>query len=142
MPYTVSVTPLWESKNSIDTSPMLYTSDKATLYANQSAVGSYCIMTISSRITKSQIISHVIASGSSYIFNEGVMTYNKPLLINSVLWMGKSDENISISSKLISNNPLEITVEQYRTWQVILTFVIPFIIIIIGLFVWIKRRYL
>lgn len=142
IPYAISVAPLWESKNSIDTSPMLYTSDKATLYANQSAVGSYCVMTISSRITESQLISHVIASGSSYIFNEGVMNYNKPLLVNSVLWMGKSSENISILSKPISNNPLEITVDQYWTWQMIFTFVIPFIIIIIGLFVWIKRRFL
>jgi len=142
VPYTVNITPLWQSKNSIDTAPFLYTSDKAILHNNPSAVGSHCIMAISSRITESQIISHVFAGGSAYIFNEGVMSYNKPLLVNSVLWMGKSDDNISISSKLISNKPLEITVDQYRTWQVLLTFVIPFIIIIIGLFVWIKRRYL
>lgn len=142
VPYTVNITPLWQSKNSIETLPLLYTSDKATLYADQSAVSSYCITAISSRVTDSNLISHVIAGGSSYIYNEGVISYNKALLLNSVLWMGKSDENISISYKLISNNPLDITEEQYRTWHMIFAFVIPFIIIIIGLFVWIKRRYL
>lgn len=142
VPYTVNITPLWQSKNSIETSPLLYTSDKATLYADQSAVSSYCIAAISSRVTDSKLISRVIASGSSYIYNEGVMSYNKSLLLNSVLWMGKSDENISISYKLVSNNPLDITEEQYGTWHMVFAFVIPFITIIIGLFVWIKRRYL
>ena len=142
VPYTVSVMPLWTSKNSIDAAPILYTSEKARLYSNQSEIGLFCIMTISSRITESKIISNVLAGGSSYIYNEGVMIYNKPLLINSVMWMGKADESVYLSEKLISNEPLNITKSQYTPWQFFLAFVIPFIIIIIGVFVWIKRRYL
>lgn len=142
IPYTVSITALWESKNSIDTAYLLRTSENAALYTNQQAKGYYYLMAISSRVTDSSVISNVIAGCSSYIYNEGVIDYNKPLLLNSVLWMGKADSDIYIAPKPINNSALEITSEQYRVWQVVYVIVIPFFILVAGLFVWYKRRYL
>lgn len=142
IPYTVSVTPLWDSKNSIDTCSVLRTSEKAALYTNQSATGNYSLLAISSRITKNSVISNVVAGGSSYIYNEGVMNQNKPLLINSVLWLGKADSDVYIAPKAAGNAALEITENDCNIWQAVYAFVLPLIIAVIGFIVWLKRRYL
>lgn len=142
IPYTVSVTPLWTSKNSIDTCALLKTSDKATLYADKSAVGSYCLMAISSRVTESSVISNVIAGCSSYIYNEGVIDRNKSLLLNSVLWLGKADSDIYIAPKAVNNLPLDITDNSRSIWQAVYALVVPLVIIAAGFLVWFKRRYL
>ena len=142
VPDTVSAEPMWVSKNSIDTYPLLTTTSQTVLSTDQTAARSYCITTISSRITESSIISNVVASGSPYIFDEDIINSNKPFLINCTLWMGRVDDSDVYSANIISNVPLNITENQYNVCQMILVFVIPFIIIIIGLVVWIKRRYL
>lgn len=141
VPYTVSVTPLWDSKNSIDTSVLLTTTDKAALYADSSAVGSYCIAAISSRITDQSLISNVIAGCSSYIYNEGVMEKNKPFLINATLWLSKSDSDVYIAPKSIANTPLDMTDNSCNIWQAVYAIVIPIFVIAIGFVVWFKRRY-
>lgn len=142
VPNTVNITTMWESKNSIDTYPLMYTTAKSVLSSDQTAMNSYCITAISSRITESSIISNIIAGGSPYIYDADIINSNKPFLVNSILWMGRADESTIYSSNIIGNAPLQITERQYDTWQMVLTVVIPFIVIIIGLFVWIKRRYL
>ncbi len=141
VPYTVSLVPLWESKNGIDTLPLLATSEKATLYADPSAVGTYYLMAVSARVTESSLISNVVAGCSAYIYNEGVMDMNKPLLINSTLWLGKADSDMYIAPKAINNGTLEITEDACGAWQAIYAFLIPIIIIAIGFIVWFKRRY-
>lgn len=142
VPDTVGIIPLWDSKNSIDVVSLVLTSKYAVSYSNPSAQMSYDIVTISRRITQSSIISDVMACGCADIYNEGLMNTNKALLVNSVLWMGAEDESAAFTTNVISNVPLQITENQYNTWQLILVVVIPFVIIIIGLIVYIKRRYL
>lgn len=142
IPNTVSVTPMWASKNSIDCAPMMYTTNSGELYGNSAAKGSYCVVATSGRITESSVISNVIAGGSSEMYSTDVISTNKGFLLNSVLWMGRLDESSAYSLNIVSNVPLMITESQYNTWQLILVAVIPFIIIVIGLAVWLKRRYL
>ena len=142
VPETVGLMPLWDSKNSINVVSLVLTSPYAIPYTNQQAMSSYDIITISQRITSSSILSDVMACGSPYIYNSEILNTNKALLVNSVLWMGREDESSSFSTNVITNAPLPITEEQHNIIQLIFVVLIPFIIIIIGLVVWLKRRYL
>ncbi len=142
IPNTVSVEPMWESKNSIDGYPLLYTSNQTIDTVNVNNETSRCLVSISSRITESSIISNVIAGGSSLMYSDSVIEYNRPFLINSTLWMGRMEESGDFEAKVVSNEPLQLTQGQMNMWFGILVLFIPFVVIIAGFIVWIKRRYL
>lgn len=142
VPETVGIMPLWDSKNSIDVVSLVLTSPYAVPYTNPNAMNSYDLITISQRITSSSVLSDVMACGSPYIYNSEILNTNKALLINSVLWMGREDESSVFTTNIITNAPLPITEEQHNIIQLIFVLVIPFVIIILGLVVWLKRRYL
>lgn len=142
VPQTVGVMPLWDSKNSIDVVSLVLTSPYAVPYTNQSAMATYDIITISQRITPSAILSDVMVCGCPHIYDKEILNTNKALLVNSVLWMGREDESSAFTTNVITNAPLAINEEQHNVLQFIFVVVIPFVIIIIGLVVWLKRRYL
>ncbi len=142
VPNTLSVEPMWDSKNSIDCSHLLFTGESAVLTTNPNEARAHCLVAISSRVTESSIISNVIAGGSSLMYSDAVIKYNRAFLLNSVLWMGRPEESNDFYAKVVSNEPLQLTENQINMWFVILVLFIPFLIIIAGLIVWFKRRYL
>lgn len=142
IPNTLSAEPMWDSKNSIDCYPLLLTSERSVLTTNQTNAQKHCLLSISARITESSVISNVIAGGSSFMYSDAVIENNRPFLINSILWMGRMEETGNFSATVVSNEPLQLTKSQMNMWSVILMLFIPFVIIISGLVVWIKRRYL
>ncbi len=142
VPDTVGITKLWDSKNSIEVYGLLKTSKYAGLYADDKSESSYDIVAISKRVTESTYFSDVMVCGSSRIYDSQIINTNKSLLINSVFWMGRIDESSEFEETVITNAPMLTSQNHHNTIQFVFVIIIPFIIIIAGLAVWLKRRYL
>ena len=142
IPDSVGITKLWKSKNSIDVYGLLKTSQFAGLYSDEKFEKSYDIVAISKRVTDSMYYSDVMVCGSSDIYNSKLINTNKALLVNSVFWMGRIDESTEFTPTVITNAPMMTSQSHHNTLQLIFVVIIPFIIIVAGLVVWLKRRYL
>ena len=139
---SVGITKLWKSKNSIVVYGLLKTSQFAGLYSDEKFEKSYDIVAISKRVTDSMYYSDVMVCGSSDIYNSKLINTNKALLVNSVFWMGRIDESTEFTPTVITNAPMMTSQSHHNTLQLIFVVIIPFIIIVAGLVVWLKRRYL
>ena len=142
VPDTVGITKLWETKNSIEVYGLLKTSQFAGLYNAEKHENSYDILTVSKRVTESMYFSDVMVCGSSNIYDSKVINTNKALLINSIFWMGRIDESTEFSATVITNAPMMTSQNHHNVLQFVFVIIIPFLIIIAGLVVWLKRRYL
>lgn len=86
----------------------------------------------------------VAVCGSSYMMDTliGDSRYaNEDLLINAINWMRGSEAGITVRAKEIPEGGLSITSAQFWTWFVGLVVVIPVLLLGIGIFVFVKRRY-
>ena len=142
VPDAVGITKLWESKNSIDVYGLLRTSQYAGLYNDEKFDQSYDVVAVSRRLTDSMYYSDVMVCGSSDIYNSKLINTNKALLINSVFWMGRIDESSEFTPTVITNTPMMTSQTHHNVLQLIFVIIIPFLIIVAGLGVWLKRRYL
>ncbi len=142
VPDTVGITKLWDSKDSIDIYGLLKTSKYAGLYSDDKAESLYDIVAISKRVTESTYFSDVMVCGSSCIYDTQIINTNKSLLINSVFWMGRIDESSDFEATVITNAPMLTSQNHHNTIQFVFVIIIPFIIIIAGIVVWLRRRYL
>ena len=142
VPDSTGITKLWESKNSIEVYGLLKTSQFAGLYSDEKFEKSYDVVAISKRLTESMYYSDVMVCGSSDIYNSKLINTNKALLINSVFWMGRIDESSEFTPTVITNAPMMTSQSHHNTIQFVFVIIIPFLIIVAGLVVWLKRRYL
>ena len=142
VPDSTGITKLWESKNSIEVYGLLKTSQFAGLYSDEKFEKSYDVVAISKRLTESMYYSDVMVCGSSDIYNAKLINTNKALLINSVFWMGRIDESSEFTPTVITNAPMMTSQSHHNIIQFIFVIIIPFLIIVAGLVVWLKRRYL
>lgn len=86
----------------------------------------------------------VAVCGSSYMMDTliGDSRYaNEDLLINAINWMRGSEAGITVRAKEIPEGGLSITSAQFWTWFVGLVAVIPVLLLGIGIFVFVRRRY-
>ena len=142
VPDAVGITKLWDLKDSIEVYGLLKTSKYAGLYSDDKAESLYDIVAISKRVTESTYFSDVMVCGSSCIYDTQIINTNKSLLINSVFWMGRIDESSDFEATVITNAPMLTSQNHHNTIQFVFVIIIPFIIIIAGIVVWLRRRYL
>lgn len=77
---------------------------------------------------------------SDVTVSEGVGGGNITFFLNSICWLGKNQEEISVHAKKISAQYLTISDKQMTVWRTVLIVVIPVLVLIIGFIVCIKRR--
>lgn len=70
----------------------------------------------------------------------GSKTGNSDLFLNTINWLAEEEDLISIHPKDIEDTSLILTATQLRVLFVLSLFMIPLIVVIIGITVWIRRR--
>lgn len=83
----------------------------------------------------------IVISNSEFLKPESYAAApNIDLVINSIKWLTGNAEYISVAPKDVNTLPLQMSNAQINTYVIITVVAIPLTIIIIGLFVWRKRR--
>lgn len=72
--------------------------------------------------------------------NQLVSGANQDLLLNAVNWIGGREESIAIHPKTLSNEYLTVSSAASTVWSVILVFVIPVAAIVLGIYIWRRRK--
>ena len=89
--------------------------------------------------------SAVMVIGSSYAVLSSLVEeksyLNGDFALNSVNYLSGSKDSASIRAKQVSPETMTMTVEQVSISVILLQYVLPALIIIIGLIVWIRRRF-
>ncbi|MBE6541516.1 MAG: hypothetical protein E7672_03615 [Ruminococcaceae bacterium] len=65
---------------------------------------------------------------------------NSAVFMSTLNWMSENETSISIMAKQLSSEALTVTASQAGLWSVIVVFVIPLSVIVLGFVVWIRRR--
>ncbi len=152
MPSSVSFT-VNTPKNGASLTKLLVTSGLAYGKANlESTVlekekgdyeGPLCMAAISEKYGEKS--SAVMVIGSSYAVLSSLVEeksyLNGDFALNSVNYLSGSKDSASIRAKQVSPETMTMTVEQVSISVILLQYVLPALIIIIGLIVWIRRRF-
>lgn len=72
--------------------------------------------------------------------NQMVAGANYNLVLNSIGWMCDREETISIRAVDLSTETLLVTDMQKNIWSVVLCFILPVSVIVLGFIIWTKRR--
>lgn len=153
MPDAMSVSVL-KTKNSSSASKLLMTSEKAFGKKNLNSTslekeegdneGPLCMAAISETMGDNAAGIMVIGSLSAFenqqIINESAFL-NGDFVLNSVNYLSGSQASSSIRAKQISAETMTMTQNQVVITMLILQYALPALIIIIGLVVWLRRRY-
>lgn len=88
-------------------------------------------------------ISRLAVVGSAGIFTgadefEG----NKEYLSGMIAWMTNNGNTVTISPKIVTQNNAQITKAVLTIMTYLLVWIIPIIILLVGVIIWIRRRYL
>ena len=96
------------------------------------------------RNTDSGEVSRLVWFGSPYIanssFNSNASGSNYDMIANCIGWMCEVENSVTVRSKLITQEMLSLTAKQVNNISRTLIFVIPIVILIAGIYVWLKRR--
>ena len=87
----------------------------------------------------------VVAGNASFIggvYPFGNLKANADFFLNSLAWLNKRSESISIRSKSLFTMPLRISGTMQRVYAGIFVILIPLGILVAGLIVWLRRRHL
>lgn len=149
MPFPMSLSVV-KSANSATVTSLLETSDKSYGKVNfESDVlekeegdifGPLCIAAISEHNqTKGKVL--VIGSVESQsLVSEGSFL-NEDFYLNAVSYLTGGKTDTGIRAKKISPEVMVMSEGEKVLWAILLQYVIPFIIVLAGLFVWLKRRF-
>ena len=66
---------------------------------------------------------------------------NIDFLLNSLNYLSGSDAVIDIRAKQITPETMIVTQQQYKVINVVLVYIIPIVIILLGLVIWLRRRF-
>lgn len=72
--------------------------------------------------------------------NQLVSGANQDLLLNAINWMGGREEGIAIHPKSLAAEYLTVSSGAATLWSIVLVFVIPVIVLVFGIYVWIRRK--
>lgn len=131
-------------------SPLLTTSENAHSISNNSLSGSekgpFDLMVLATRIAEGGE-SNLFAIGSLVSIESPVVigqsTYaNSDLILNAVASITNSTTALDIRAKQISSDRLTMTETQVKLTQIILLYILPVLIFVVGIIVWLRRRYL
>ena len=117
-----------------------FTTDQATSWGPMPALLMSTMMTSSS-----DNYSNVILSSSAYALSSSILSNSS--IANAQYWIAilntitDRQGAVSIESKSLEGNELAITTSAARTWNVILCVVIPVLVLLTGIFVYLRRRY-
>ncbi len=151
-PFCDGIVQTSDSRGEVDYRALLYTSTgayakvspKDTLEKEEGDVPGPCNVAVS--------MEEEVENGTTkivWISTDQMMTYNadvmcaganSALFLNALGWMCDKASSISIHSKTLSVDLLTVTSTSSTIWGVVLIFLIPALVIGIGVFVWIKRR--
>ncbi|MBQ6575861.1 MAG: Gldg family protein [Lachnospiraceae bacterium] len=135
--------------SSKDISPILTTYPGANLESDGKTVEEgkqYNLMTLS-RYTRvkdnTEFYSYLLACGSPYYTSmlESTSYANQDILYSAIRAMGKEKVPADIDFKLISSEALDITEAEQTQWTWLLIFGIPFVIAVIGVIVYVRRKH-
>ena len=142
-----------KTKNSSTVTKLLMTSEKAygkknfqseTLEKEKDDIaGPLCMAAISEKMGDKPSAVMFIGSLSaveSEVVSEGAYL-NGDFVLNGLNYLSGNKESSSIRAKQVSPERMTMTQEQILSWMLILQFLIPGIIIILGIVVWLRRRY-
>ena len=67
---------------------------------------------------------------------------NKEFLSGIISWMTNNGNSLRISPKIVTENSAQITNSVLTVMNYLLVWIIPIIILLAGVIIWIRRRYL
>ncbi|MBE7032797.1 MAG: hypothetical protein E7406_01035 [Ruminococcaceae bacterium] len=140
-------------KNGASVKTLLMTSEKAYGKTNLNSTvvekedgdteGPLCLAAISEKYGEKP--SALMVIGSPYAVLTSLVTegsyLNGDFILNSINYLSGSEAAISIRAKQVSPEIMVMTQEQVDTAVIILQYVLPLVIIAIGLVIWIRRRF-
>ncbi|MBC8060284.1 MAG: GldG family protein [Clostridiaceae bacterium] len=144
------IKPVKVKKASIKIEPLLTTTDKSWAKINLDSTSTEKEagdingpFDVAVAITDTQGTSSskiVVFSSSKFLNITG--GGNLDFLVNSMNWVQDLKENISITPKDLTSEPLKITQGQVLAYSAMVVIIIPAIVIILGVVVWLRRRHL
>lgn len=151
MPNTMSVSVV-KSTNGSDPMQLLTTSEKAYSKKNLNTLekeagdteGPLGLAAISVKIEKEASGVMVVGSVDGFLSQiyEGDGSYlNIDFLLNSLSYLGGAEKSMDIRAKQITPESMVVTQQQYAVINVILVWIIPIAIILLGLVIWLRRRF-
>lgn len=88
--------------------------------------------------------AHIVWITSGQMLNDQINAYvsggNQDLFLNALNWMSDREESIAIHPKTISQEYLQVSSFASTFWSMILIFIIPVIILALGIYIWIRRK--
>lgn len=146
-----------DKSSSLEITPVLKTSDKAYLKdvatmgeakKAEDESGSFNILLTATRrnytINDEVYYGKLLVSGSGYTMDTLIgdtRFANEDLLLNSINWMRGSEAGITVREKELPQGSLTLPNAQFWPWFIVLVVAIPAAICIVGIVVWLKRRY-
>lgn len=136
--------------------PLLSTSEKAYSRTNFEVEGfsepangdNPGIYTMSALAIKEQngTETNVMVTGTSQILLNSLMednsTYaNGDYFLNSIAWMSHLDDSVKIRAKSLVSDTLKLTVGKGITYTIVI-FVISIVVLVVGIIIWTRRRFL
>ena len=136
--------------------PLLSTSEKAYSRTDFAADGfstpikgdaaGYHTMSAMSVLEKNGNESNVMVTGTSQLLLNSLMednsTYaNGDYFLNSIAWMSQMEDAVKIRAKSLVSDTLKLTVGKGITYTIII-FVISILVLIVGVVIWARRRFL
>lgn len=142
-----------KSANSATVSELLTTSDKSYGKVNLKSTsiskedgdidGPLSVASISEKTgdktSSVVVIGSLTALEWDKLLSEGAYL-NSDFVLNTVNYLCGSSEDLGIRAKQVSAEQMTMTEQQVAVCRRVLQFVVPIVIILIGLFVWLKRR--
>lgn len=135
----------FKSANNAYATKLLLTTEKAyganVFNGSMTHKGPLCMAAISEK-TGGDVSSAILVLGSvtATEYTEGAYL-NTDFILNAVNYLSGSNESVSIRAKQISPEKMTMTQGQVSVAIIVLQWILPLAIIIIGLIVWLKRRY-
>lgn len=146
-----------DKPSSLEITPVLKTSNKAYLKdittmgeakAAEDESGSFDILLTATRrnytLNDEVYFGKLLVSGSGYTMDTLIgdtRFANEDLLLNSINWMRGSEAGITVREKELPQGSLTMPNAQFWPWFIVLVVAIPTAICILGIVVWLKRRY-
>ena len=87
------------------------------------------------------VIGSVQAIEYSGILDESSYS-NGDFILNSMAYLSDKDDALNIRAKRLSASSLTMTEKQVKVTSVLVQYVLPITVILFGLIVWLRRRYL
>lgn len=153
MPYAMSITTM-KSVNSAAPSELLMTSEKAYGKTNLESTnsekekgdidGPLCLAAISEKsgdkYSAVMIMGSTLCAEHQQMINEGAYL-NGDFILNSLNYMSGIKVSSDIRAKKVSPETMTMTPQQVTVSMIVLQYVLPAVIILAGLFMWLKRRF-